>query len=687
MAHPHPYDLLIKAHRAGGFQRFQQLFNGLAFPNGLDISLRHPVRNWPFLTLLAAQPNSSEAVQWLLNDWCESEHRNLAVLGAALGDQLDCMKMLLDSGADPGVAIMGRASRGHLPPKTELMKGSNLNCAVDGAAWGNKEDLLNQLLKEGGSIDFAVQGYARADNEQKVEYFLKRGADIGFAIRGAAQGCRDALALQLFKLENQIFEANYDALLNAACAQDWERVEAIIEAGFVIDRIHSKFGCPVIAMLASKPDSMQAVKALTDKFSHPSWAIFGAAMGCQRELLKYLMLTFPGYREFAIKGAIKGGHEVLQAELTLVEEDPQFVSMKYDVIDIAEFRGDYTAVIENPPEPQDSTAYLAACGGHRALVHWIIHRKLYESYEHAVNGAARGGHLKLLMEFTKLQAKYTRNHEEVEELDDPPAVGHTLNLAASHQQGRCVEWLLMEGANIGYAEGEFLDLLLPAANLLARIHDSKQRAAVANFNNTDDAPPVLTQALPLANIMVRHELTAPEAKLLFDHAKVLQVLLNERWVQYLIPAEVKRKIACYAVGHPASGFGLTQMVNVQTTLQNAFMRAKKMCALRQSPENFNGAALHFWIQDCANDLKGQMWPSMQAKGRDLEALLTAIAIPVNTLDAEEMLNALERQNDAGQSIRSLLEPLRYWKDLLSRFPSIAEQVSLPRAEKRLKYAC
>ena len=150
--------------------------------------------------------------------------------------------------------------------------------------------------------------------------------------------------------------------------------------------------------------------------------------------------------------------------------------------------------------------------------------------------------------------------------------------------------------------------------------------------------------------MVRHQLTSPEAKLLSDHAKVLRVLFCERWQPDLLPADVKRKIACYVVGHRASGFGETQMGNVQTTLQNAFMRAKKMCALRQSPENFNGAALHFWIQDCANDLKGQMWPSMQAKGRDLEALLTAIAIPVNTLDAEEMLNALERQNDAGQSI-------------------------------------
>jgi hypothetical protein len=158
-------------------------------------------------------------------------NRSIAVLHAAEFDKYDLMNHLLNvHDTNIEYAIMGAAQAGNQPLMDHLItKGANKIHAIFYAAYADKHDLTNHLLKNvHGWISYAIRGAAQAGNQSLVDHLITKGADkdgavfyaaffdkrdlmkhllnvhganIDFAIRGASRGKKNEVLQVLLALK------------------------------------------------------------------------------------------------------------------------------------------------------------------------------------------------------------------------------------------------------------------------------------------------------------------------------------------------------------------------------------------------------------------------------------------------------------------------------------------------------
>ena len=78
-------------------------------------------------------------------------------------------------------------------------KGSSLNYMALGAAFANRQGLVDSLIAQGTSKHWALRGAAYGNHEELVNKLIEQGASKGSAMKGAGEGNHEELVNKLIE--------------------------------------------------------------------------------------------------------------------------------------------------------------------------------------------------------------------------------------------------------------------------------------------------------------------------------------------------------------------------------------------------------------------------------------------------------------------------------------------------------
>lgn len=153
---------------------------------------------------------------------------------AARAGQRDIVALLLRSGADPGAALIAAAGANRMEVVDLLLSlprlgESQIDLALESAAYKGHLDMVNTLLKEGANANFGIGPAVNKRQRAILDRLLSAGADASFGVVQAAK-VRSTKTIELLLARGADPDFRCTAPIITRCVPDEEGVSAIMLA-------------------------------------------------------------------------------------------------------------------------------------------------------------------------------------------------------------------------------------------------------------------------------------------------------------------------------------------------------------------------------------------------------------------------------------------------------------------------